>query len=434
MIIDFSVTNFGPVKNEQTLSFEATADTTLEDYYIHEPIPGLRLLKFAMLYGPNASGKSTILEALDFLRDLILDPLDKKSDTLNFQPFLFDQNTPHESSKLKISFVKNNIKYQYIVEFNQSFILKEEMYYYPRGRQAEFFTRTTNTENNYSSISFGGTVKVPKRNLNILIGNTIGNNTLLGAYLKSNVDIPELHTIFEWFAENLMALINPNQNLFSWTSNKIDEDDGFRKKVIEIINKADVQINDIEIDEKVEELQESDISKLAGIVDIDNLEKLKKDKKIVLKNILFHHNVINNDNSETYKLPKQFESLGTKRFYELSGVLVTLLEGNKVSYIDEIESSLHSDLMKHFILMHLANSNSSQLLITTHNLSLLDEKEILRNDAIWFTQKLKDGSTDLYSLDDFDSSTFRKGASIINSYKIGKLGATPNLGNIFLNE
>jgi len=434
MIIDFSVTNFGPIKSEQTLSFEATADTTLEDYYIHEPIPGLRLLKFAMLYGPNASGKSTVLEAIEFLRDLVLDPLEKKSDTLSFQPFLFDENTPDESSMLKISFVKNAIKYQYIVEFNKSFILKEQMFYYPKGRQAEFFTRNTDTDNSLSSISFGSTVKVAKNNLIVLTGNTISNNTLLGAYLKSNVDIPELHTIFEWFAENLMALINPNQNLFSWTSNKIDEDNDFRKKVLEIINKADVQINDIEIDEKVEVLQESDITELAEIVDIDNLEQLKKDKKIVLKNILFHHNVINNDKSETYKLPKQFESLGTKRFYELSGVLVTLIEGDKVSYIDEIESSLHSDLMKHFILMHLVNSTSSQLLITTHNLSLLDEKDILRNDAIWFTQKLKDGSTDLYSLVDFDSSTFRKGASIINSYKIGKLGAIPDFGNIFLKE
>jgi len=403
MIIDFSITNFGPIKSEQTLSFEATSDDTHEDFYIYEPIPGLRLLKFAMLYGPNASGKSTILEALNFLRNLILNPKDKKSDLLDFEPFLFDENTPKESSLLKISFVTNSIKYVYNVEFNQHFILKEELSYFPNGRISKFFSRETNIENSLSIISFGSTIKVPKASLTILKGNTISNNTVLGAFLKSNVDISELSIVQDWFSQNLMALINPNDSLFAWTSNKISDDVAFRDKVVEIMNKADVQISSIEIDER------------------------KKD-------IILHHTVINNDSSKIYKLPKHLESLGTKRFYELSGILVTLIQGNKVSCIDEIESSLHSDLMKHFILMHLANSSSSQLIITTHNLSLLEEKDILRNDAVWFTQKQKDGATELYSLDDFDSSVFRKGASLINSYRIGKLGATPNLGSIFLKE
>lgn len=403
MIIDFSITNFGPIKSEQTLSFEATSDDTHEDFYIYEPIPGLRLLKFAMLYGPNASGKSTILEALNFLRNLILNPKDKKSDLLDFEPFLFDENTPKESSLLKISFVTNSIKYVYNVEFNQHFILKEELSYFPNGRISKFFSRETNTENSLSIISFGGKIKVPKASLTILKGNTISNNTVLGAFLKSNVDISELSIVQDWFSQNLMALINPNDSLFAWTSNKISDDVAFRDKVVEIMNKADVQISSIEID------------------------KRKKD-------IILHHTVTNNDSSKIYKLPKYLESLGTKRFYELSGILVTLIQGNKVSCIDEIESSLHSDLMKYFILMHLANSSSSQLIITTHNLYLLEEKDILRNDAVWFTQKQKDGATELYSLDDFDSSVFRKGASLINSYRIGKLGATPNLGSIFLKK
>lgn len=297
----------------------------------------------------------------------------------------------------------NSIKYVYNVEFNQHFILKEELSYFPNGRISKFFSRETNTENSLSIISFGSTIKVPKASLTILNGNTISNNTVLGAFLKSNVDISELSIVQDWFSQNLMALINPNDSLFAWTSNKISDDVAFRDKVVEIMNKADVQISSIEIDER------------------------KKD-------IILHHTVINNDSSKIYKLPKHLESLGTKRFYELSGILVTLIQGNKVSCIDEIESSLHSDLMMHFILMHLANSSSSQLIITTHNLSLLEEKDILRNDAVWFTQKQKDGATELYSLDDFDSSVFRKGASLINSYRIGKLGATPNLGSIFLKE
>lgn len=98
MIIDFSVKNFGPIKDEQTLSFEATNDDTLNDYYVTEPVSGLRLLKLLVIYGPNASGKSTILNALEFLRDLCLGPTDQKNEELDFEPFLFDDSSHSQTS------------------------------------------------------------------------------------------------------------------------------------------------------------------------------------------------------------------------------------------------------------------------------------------------------------------------------------------------
>jgi AAA15 family ATPase/GTPase len=90
--------------------------------------------------------------------------------------------------------------------------------------------------------------------------------------------------------------------------------------------------------------------------------------------------------------------------------------------------------MKHFILTFLANAKQSQMIVTTHNLFFLDEKDVFRKDVIWFTQKKADGTTELYSLADFDATTFRKNASVINAYKIGKLGAKPNLGTIFMSN
>jgi len=100
--------------------------------------------------------------------------------------------------------------------------------------------------------------------------------------------------------------------------------------------------------------------------------------------------------------------------------------------IDELESSLHPDLLKQFLLSFLANSKNSQIITTTHHRELLLEKDILRNDAIWFTERSDEGCTDLYSLDDFDSKTIRSGNSIFNFYKSGKLGATPNLGDYYI--
>jgi len=103
--------------------------------------------------------------------------------------------------------------------------------------------------------------------------------------------------------------------------------------------------------------------------------------------------------------------------------------------IDEIESSLHPDLFQHFLLSFLANSKNSQIIATTHNREILNNKDIIRPDAIWITDKDNDNcATELYSIADFGSSVVRKDTgSFYNAYKIGKLGGTPNLGSYYIN-
>ena len=113
-------------------------------------------------------------------------------------------------------------------------------------------------------------------------------------------------------------------------------------------------------------------------------------------------------------------------------MLLDTLINQKILVIDELEASLHPDLIKHFILTFIVNSRNAQLIATTHFRELLQEKDILRPDIIWFTERKKDQSTDLYSLADFDSSVIRKTSSYYNAYKIGKLGAVPNLRSYYL--
>jgi AAA15 family ATPase/GTPase len=113
-------------------------------------------------------------------------------------------------------------------------------------------------------------------------------------------------------------------------------------------------------------------------------------------------------------------------------MLYLTLKENRILLIDEIESSLHPDLLKHFLLIFLANAKESQLIFTTHSRELLMEKDLFRYETIYFTEKKENGSTDLFSLKDFDSKTIRKENSIFNIYKSGKLGAIPNTKNYFL--
>ena len=124
MLVNFSVENFGPIRDKQTLSFEAQKGSHLEDEYVIYT-NGLRLLKFAIIFGANASGKSTIIEALQFLYNLILYPNEKKSDELNFTPFLFDETSKKKNTILSIDFLQNDARYYYSVEFNWTHIVSE---------------------------------------------------------------------------------------------------------------------------------------------------------------------------------------------------------------------------------------------------------------------------------------------------------------------
>ena len=135
-----------------------------------------------------------------------------------------------------------------------------------------------------------------------------------------------------------------------------------------------------------------------------------------------------------FVLPIDAESSGTQRYFSLGGPLYRLVHTSSFLLVDELETSLHPDLMKHFLQTFLANAEQSQMLITTHNIGLMEEIDFVRRDALWFTEKRADGSADLYSAADFDSSILRKGASLVNAYRSGKLGAKPNLGSPFISQ
>jgi AAA15 family ATPase/GTPase len=103
-----------------------------------------------------------------------------------------------------------------------------------------------------------------------------------------------------------------------------------------------------------------------------------------------------------------------------------------MNLLDELEASLHPELFIHFLISFLLNAKKSQIIATTHNREILTNKDIFRNDAIWFTDKSETSATELYSLSDFDSSVVRDTSNIFNAYKMGKLGGTPNLGDHYI--
>lgn len=424
MIISFSVQNFGSIKEKQMLSFEADKSDQLEDYYIIQPISGLRLLKLGLIYGSNASGKTTILKALDFLRNIVLNPEEKKTEPLNFKPFLFDAISPEQNSILSIDFIPDKIRYQYEVEFNKKAIVKESLNFYDPIK-ANVFKRTTDLDKQFSQITFGSKIKIDKTSEKTLESNTLWNNTVLGGFLKTNIELKELKEATDWFISYLRSVIFTKTQLDNYVTERVENTEIDKLTVINILKKADFNISDILIKEG-KEVPEA-IFKVFSALDFSNdaIEQLKSTK---LREIEFEHTV----KGAKYFLPFGEESEGTKRYYGFSGLLSLLINKQIVIPIDELESSLHPDLFTHFLLSFLVNVKRSQVIATTHNREILSNKDIFRNDAIWFTDKKETCATELYSLADFDSSVIRDTSNVYNAYKIGKLGGVPHLGDYYI--
>ena len=127
------------------------------------------------------------------------------------------------------------------------------------------------------------------------------------------------------------------------------------------------------------------------------------------------------------------ESLGTQRFYQLCGVLDMLLHQKCIFYIDEIDSSIHPDLLEYLLMSFLVNSKESQLLISTHHREWLMQKNFVRPDSVWFTDKHSDGSSHLYRLSDFFGfNTFSRSFSYYDAYRKGLLGAKPSVQTYYV--
>ena len=428
MIINFSVENFGSIKEKQTLSFLANKSDHLEDYYIIEPIKGLRLNKLALIYGANASGKTTVLKALDFIRKICTEPFDKKTEKFDFEPFLFDENTPKQNTKFELEFVQNGIRYFYEVELNKNCIVKEKLYNF-NPNKALVFERNTDEQKELTSIKFGS--KIPKRktledNLEIF---TLWNNTVLGGFLKANIESELLKNFLDLLKIDLYPTLSNNLNARLFITSIIANDIINKNHIAKFLKIADFNISTLIIKREKEFIPKSIIDESEFFIRTENGIAVEMNA-IENNNVYFNHTV----NGKNFTLPIDLESDGTQKYFELSGILGMLILGICIIPIDELESSLHPDLFNHFLLTYLVNGKKeSQLIATTHNREILNNRDLFRDDAIWFTDKNEDSATELYSLADFDSSVVRDTTNVLNAYKSGKLGGVPNLGDYYIN-
>jgi AAA15 family ATPase/GTPase len=428
MILELKIKNFLSFKEEVTFSFEATKDTAFEDYQVVEVAPNTRILRLAIIYGANASGKSNLIEAFEFLRNFWVNNPENKDKSTGVVPFLLDREAPQKTSEFSLIFYIERIKYMYSLELEEKQVVSEKLFVYPGAQPALIFDRKLNE--GISEITFNPKrVKISQIAKNEIAIKCLANMSVFAAYNQVNVAIPEIENVAKWIKSQYnLSSIKSNTKLVNYTEHAISKNKPTKDFVLNFLRQADYNITNINTETVDVKILEETLPEINNITDISDAEKerMKTEKTIKFLKTEFGHKIVNNEGKEEfYKLLKKDQSKGTLRTFGLAGVICKTIEANAFLAIDEIESSLHPRLVELFIENFFKQKGQSQLLLTTHYDGLLEEDDLLRKDSIWFTNKKENGSTELYSLADFNG--VNRISSLQKAYKHGKFGAIPNI-------
>lgn len=425
MIAEFTVENFYSIRSTQKISFEPSSDSFMSDEYTYEVKDGVRLLKVGIIYGANASGKSNVLGAIEFFKMLVLRVPKGRNDTTRAVPFLLDETSKAKTTKMSMSFYVNQLKYILSFELDKKRIYSETLTVYESIRPTKLYSRSYDPDTDSSVIEFGTNLKMAKKNQDAIAGNTINNCSVLAAFGNSNVEKTKLNDVYDYFAKQVKDVLAPGMLLSEYVKRHLDKDkDGNLKKfILNFLKASDFNIEDVTLHEE-EELITPELEQLIqkAPIDDDAKSEMLKKGKITNTELTFSHRAGNG----SYELSEEYESNGTMRFLGMAVILNFLLKKNQFVPIDEVETSIHYELLSYFIKVFLANSNqTSQMLLTTHDINLLNE-EFIRRDTIWFTDKDEQGETNVVRL---SALGLHKNLSPYNAYKQGKLVKLPFLGS-----
>lgn len=394
MILKIEFENFFSIKDQVRIDFRAAnINTALARELGHNVMVwnGVPILKSVGLFGPNASGKSNVMKAINFCCRMILDShLYNEGTVFNFEPFKFD-GWQDKSSKFLIDFVCDNIEYEYSFELTKERILSESLYHYPVGRRAKVFVRETN-----GKYSFGtGVIAKP---LDVVL-NTSEKNLFLSRASSMNRELAQ--KLYRHFMNQfLLGLVNVNEVMV------LDSFNTYKKVILKALEICDTDITNIEARKE----------QTPAPVVIPGQGELTFKMVDVLKFKTFHRN----QKDVMFDLDLE-ESSGTRKLFQILIRLLDVVKNRKGIMMDEFDLGLHTRLAD-FILDLIHASEGSQLLFSSHNTNLIDVKR-LRRDQIVFVNKKENGATEVYSLYDFKD--FRENMDAEKGYIQGRFDAVP---------
>ena len=394
MILKIEFENFFSIKDRVRIDFRAAnINTALARELGHNVMVwnGVPILKSVGLFGPNASGKSNVMKAINFCCRMILDShLYNEGTVFNFEPFKFD-GWQDKSSKFLIDFVCDNIEYEYSFELTKERILSESLYHYPVGRRAKVFVREAN-----GKYSFG--TGVFAKPLDVVL-NTSDKNLFLSRASSMNRELAQKLSR-HFMNQFLLGLVNVNEVMV------LDSFNTYKKVILKALEICDTDITNIEARKE----------QTPAPVVIPGQGELTFKMVDVLKFKTFHRN----QKDVMFDLDLE-ESSGTRKLFQILIRLLDVVKNRKGIMMDEFDLGLHTRLAD-FILDLIHASEGSQLLFSSHNTNLIDVKR-LRRDQIVFVNKKENGATEVYSLYDFKD--FRENMDAEKGYIQGRFDAVP---------
>ena len=423
MIRDFWVKNYLSIRDKQELNFVAKGPSS---ELVTEVADGVVLYKLGILYGSNASGKSNMLIAMNEVFRLLVMP--KSDATVGIGgciPFVLTKDEPTE---MHVSFYADGTRYDYDVKFNGKNILSEALYYYPNKSKSLFYERSFVGENVQADIKFGASLKLQVKTQESIRENTLNNHSVLSVCRKAALkeDIAPFNTLHAWIMENYHEIDGDGDKGLVEILKDAYNNPKKRKFYNTMLQKADLNI--LEYRPVVED----------RFVPNDFRERIQKEnipeemKDMLLKPTTDSITFLNHSDNGDFDIPLKWQSKGTQKYIRILDALYDLITNPHVFFLDELGEDLHNDLLYYYLNVFIFNSDKSQLIITSQETTLLSQDMINENrGVVWFVEKNKETASSEYARG--DSFGLHKNLSLYNSYRIGRLGAKPELGSIFIN-
>ena len=419
MLIEFSVGNYLSIKDRQTLRLDASSISEHRDQLIDAG--RYKLLRSAVIYGANASGKSNVLKAMAAMRHIVITSAERSSAAeIEVEPFLLNTETENKPSFFEVLFSLNNILYRYGFEVDRKTVRTEWLFETKRKQEKPLLLRENDLIEVSKEFKEGKGLEDKTRDNSLFLAvcdqfNGLVARTILGWFSFWRILSGELHTTHRKTTFRLLEKEEKKGELMEFFK---ELDLGFQNMKFEEVPYS------ITIEKTFNNLSERGqriLEELNVITNVNPIHKKYNSRHEIIGNVEFDFN--------------KNESSGTNKILDLSGPIFFILMNGGIIIIDELDAKLHPLITQAIIKLFNQpelNPNNAQLIFATHDTNLLSGK-LFRRDQIYFTEKDQYGATSLYSLVEYqeeDGTKVRKDRSFEEDYIRGRYGAIPFIGDL----
>lgn len=413
MLVEFRVRNFRSLRDEQVLSLVAAKDKSLAGTNtITTDVKAVpELLRSAVLYGANASGKSNLIRALQYMQGVVRESARiGPEETFNVQPFRLDSAFEGEPTSFEVTFLIDSVRYQYGFSLVPERVVEEHLLVYKASKPQRWFERSYDESTGEDSYYFGSGLKGPKSTWE---ESTRPNSLFLSMAAQLNSE--SLRPVFNWLVNTLVIFNEHNSLGPNFTISQLHDREK-RQAICDFLGAADISIDNIEVESRKVAGQAVHVN-----VDSGKAEVLPEERNEA--RLFFHH--VTENGKAVFEFAD--ESAGTRNLLALAGPVLDILHRGRVLVVDELDTSLHPLVVRELVRMFhcpKANCGQAQLIFTTHDTSLLDAPQLLRRDQVWLVDKDSSQATELVALWEYSP---RKNEALERGYLTGRYGGVPFL-------